>query len=51
VIQAALLVAIHAQAAFDAVSATLPEPPLAVKFWLVGARAKAQPESCVTVNV
>jgi hypothetical protein len=51
VIQAALLVAVRAQAEFDAVTATLPVPPPAMKFWLAGEMVNAQPESCVTVNV
>jgi hypothetical protein len=52
VIQAALLVAFHVQQLCDAVTATLPVPPLAAKFWLVGLIEKVQlPPSCVTVNV
>jgi hypothetical protein len=51
VIQAALLVAVHGQAAFDAVTATLPLPPAAVWFRVVGEMVNAQPESCVTVKV
>jgi hypothetical protein len=51
VIQATLLVAVRAQAESDAVTATLPGPPLAVKFWVAGEIVNAQPESCVIVKV
>jgi hypothetical protein len=52
VIQPTLLLAVHAQHVSDAVTATLPVPPLAVKFWPVGLIENTQlPASCVTVNV
>jgi hypothetical protein len=52
VIQPSLLEAVHAQQLCEAVTATLPVPPVEVKLWLVGLIEKVQlPASCVTVNV
>ena len=50
VIHAALLVAVHAQPV-AAMTLTDPDPPLAVKVWLVGLMVNKQPELWVTVKV
>jgi hypothetical protein len=42
--------AVHPQAG-PAVTVTVPEPPPAAKFWLVGASAKVHAACCVTVSV
>jgi hypothetical protein len=46
----ALLVAVHGQAALEALTLTLPVPPLEPKFRLVGLIEKVQPD-CETVKV
>lgn len=50
VIQASLLVAVHAQPV-AVVMLTEPDPLLAVKVWLVGLIVNEQPLACVTVKV
>jgi hypothetical protein len=51
VIQAALLVAVHEQAAFEALTVTLPVPPLDMTLRLAGLIENAQPEACETVKL